>query len=88
MKRFLSILILLSLFACSNTVEHPRAKYVFFFIGDGMGLGQVALAEAYQAAQDGKIGNYPLNFSQFPVLGTATTYSASNIITCSSAAGT
>lgn len=86
MKHFISVLLLLLCLGCQE--KTPVAKYVFFFIGDGMGLGQVALAEAYQAAQDGKTGNYPLNFSQFPVLGTATTYSASNVITCSSAAGT
>lgn len=69
--------------------EQQTAKYVFYFIGDGMGLAQVALAEAYQAyEQTGAIGNIPLCFSKFPVLGLATTFSASNIITCSSAAGT
>ncbi|HPV88418.1 MAG TPA: alkaline phosphatase, partial [Bacteroidales bacterium] len=61
---------------------------MFYFIGDGMGLAQVALAEAYLAGSDGEIGSRTLNFTAFPVLGTVTTYSASNMVTCSSAAGT
>ena len=53
-----------------------------------MGFSHIALAEAYNAAKDGKIGSEPLCFTQFPVMGMATSYSASNMITCSSAAGT
>ena len=77
----------IALFGC---VEHnePKAKYVFYFIGDGMGLSHISLTEAYLAYQEGKIGNVPLNFTQFPVFGFASTYSASHIITESSAAGT
>ena len=54
----------------------------------GMGLAQVAAAEAYLSNSNGDLGFDALNFSRFPVLGTITTYSASNWITCSSAAGT
>jgi alkaline phosphatase len=87
MKRFLTLIALAVLFdGCVQ--QAPQAKYVFYFIGDGMGLAQVSLTEAWLADKDGRIGSEPLSFSQFPVLGTATTYSASNIITCSSAAGT
>lgn len=86
MKRLLGLLAIAVLIGCQ---EAPRqAKYVFLFIGDGMGLAQVAAAEAYLANNNGEIGSQALNFSQFPVLGTITTYSASNWITCSSAAGT
>lgn len=87
MKRFLTLIALAVLFA-GCVQQAPQAKYVFYFIGDGMGLAQVSLTEAWLADKDGRIGSEPLSFSQFPVLGTATTYSASNIITCSSAAGT
>lgn len=67
----------------------PRAKYVFFFIGDGMGFSHVALTEAYLATEHGNVpGSDPLCFTQFPVMGMATTYSYSNMITCSSAAAT
>lgn len=67
----------------------PKAKYVFFFIGDGMGFAHVALTEAYLATEHGNVpGSDPLCFTQFPVMGMATTYSYSNMITCSSAAAT
>lgn len=65
-----------------------KARYVFLFIGDGMGFSHIALTEAYKATKLHKIGSEPLWFTQFPVMGMATTYSHSNMITCSSAAGT
>jgi alkaline phosphatase len=63
-------------------------KYVFLFIGDGMGLAQVAATEAYLSAKEGVIGSKNLSFSSFPVIGLATTFSANKYVTCSSAAGT
>lgn len=85
----MSILLAL-LFVVSSccTTNQKQAKYVFYFIGDGMGFSHVALTEAYNAAKENKIGSEPLAFTQFPAMGMATTYSASNMITCSSAAGT
>jgi alkaline phosphatase len=63
-------------------------KYVFLFIGDGMGLAQVAATEAYLAAKEGTVGSRNLPFSNFPVIGLTTTFSANRYVTCSSAAGT
>ncbi|MBP5211007.1 MAG: alkaline phosphatase [Bacteroidales bacterium] len=83
----LSVLITVLVAGCCNKEKH--AKYVFLFIGDGMGFSHVSLTEAYKAFHEtGTFGSLPLTFTQFPVLGMATTYSASNAITCSSAAGT
>ena len=65
-----------------------QAKYVFFFIGDGMGANQVLAAEMYQAALQGQIGRVPLLMSQFPYSGQAATFSTSYGITDSAAAGT
>ncbi len=65
-----------------------QAKYVFYFIGDGMGQNQVLATEMYLAELEGRIGTKPLCFTQFPVTGQCTTFSASNGITDSSAAGT
>ncbi|MDR2937942.1 MAG: alkaline phosphatase [Prevotellaceae bacterium] len=84
MKKILLVLI----FALSATLGFAQAKYVFFFIGDGMGFGAVSLTEDYLAAKEGKHGSKNLTFSDFPVTGFATTYSANNLVTCSSAAGT
>ena len=85
MKRLTSFLILV-LFVIA--VQAQRAKYVFYFIGDGMGLNQVNATEMYLAEQEGRIGIKPLQFPSFPVAGMATTFSKSNSITDSSAAGT
>ena len=65
-----------------------QAKYVFYFIGDGMGPNQVLTAEMYQAAIEGSIGRKPLCMTQFPYSGQASTFSASDGITDSAAAGT
>ena len=89
MHRFNKIVtVLLVLLISTASFGARKAKYVFLFIGDGMGFSHVSLTEAYLAQQRGVIGNDPLAFTQLPVLGMATTYSASNPITCSSAAGT
>jgi alkaline phosphatase len=64
-------------------------KYVFLFIGDGMGFEHIAAAQAYLAAQSVvEAGNTSLSFTQFPVAGEVTTHSADSDITCSAAAGT
>ncbi len=83
---FLGVLMLFVAASCQT--REKKAKYVFYFIGDGMGFSHIALTEGYLAAKEGKIGSIPLRFTQFPVMGMATSYSASNYITCSSAAGT
>ena len=81
---FVTVVLLLTMVSCGQR----RAKYVFLFIGDGMGFANVSLAEAYLAQSRGEIGMGPLCFTSFPVLGEATTFSANRPITCSSAAGT
>lgn len=73
---------------CVCTAFGQQAKYVFFFIGDGMGINQVQGTELYLGEQAGKIGTTPLLFSQFPYISVATTYSATNGVTDSAAAGT
>jgi len=65
-----------------------QAKYIFYMIGDGMGLNHVNLAEVYQAHLQGQNGIVPLVFSQFPYSSFATTYSLSHGITDSAAGGT
>ncbi len=93
MKKILVVFALLAIIASSCAKKEKEAKYVFYFIGDGMGFSHIALTEAFKALPvipigDIKPGSEPLGFTQFPVMGMATNYSASNWITCSSAAGT
>lgn len=68
--------------------QAQQAKYVFYFIGDGMGLNQVNTTEMYLGEKQGRIGTEPLCFASFLVAGMATSYSATNSITDSSAGGT
>ena len=88
MKR--NFTLILSLFLAINIfAANDQAKYVFFFIGDGMGLNQVAMTEMFKAQKnDGKIGAETLCFTQFPYTGLARTYSTDNSITDSAAGGT
>lgn len=81
------VAVLLVIFLVS-TVWAQQAKYVFYFIGDGMGVNQVNGAEMYLAEQEGRIGVKPLLFTTFPAGTMATTFSATNSVTDSSAAGT
>ena len=84
MKR-VSFLLIFSVIALLSMAQ---AKYVFMFIGDGMGPNQVLTAEMYQAALEGKIGRVPLLMTQFPYSGQAATFSSSWGITDSAASGT
>ena len=89
MKKSLQFFTLaLLLFISVQSYAANKPKYIFLFIGDGMGISQVALTEAYLASLKGVRGSEPLIFSKFPSFGLCTTYSANYHITCSSAAGT
>lgn len=87
MKRF-SLLVWMLLVAVVLPTVAQQAKYVFYFIGDGMGVNQVNGTEAYRAELEGRIGIRPLLFTQFPFATMATTYSATNGVTDSAASGT
>lgn len=80
-------LIVATLFALSALAE-GQVKYVFYFIGDGMGVNQINVTETYLAALKGKIGYEPILMSNFPVVGLVNTYSATNGVTDSAAGGT
>jgi alkaline phosphatase len=84
-KKFIPTLLLLFAFSLYAT---GQAKYVFYFIGDGMGINQVNGTEMYLAEQQGRIGVEPLLFTGFPVASFATTFSANRGVTDSAAAGT
>lgn len=63
-----------------------EVKYVFYLIGDGMGMGHVNAAQYYNRIVRG--ADEPLLMMQFPVASQAWTYSASAPVTDSAAAGT
>lgn len=86
MRRLMYVLLFALLTSVMTYAQ--QAKYVFYFIGDGMGVNQVNGTEMYLAEQEGRIGIKPLLFTTFPVSGVVTTFSATNSVTDSSAAGT
>lgn len=66
-----------------------RPKYIFYFIGDGMGPSHVLATELYLGELQGVIGRpQRLVFTQFPESAFVTTFSASNGVTDSAASGT
>ena len=90
MKKHLFILVLLLASVGYTTAQGKTGstpKYVFFFIGDGMGMNQVNGTETYLAAREGRIGIKPLCFASFPNTAFATTFSSSHGITDSAAGG-
>ena len=64
-------------------------KYVFYFIGDGMGPSHVLGTEYYLGELEGVIGRpNKLCFTQFPKSAFVSTFSKSNGVTDSAASGT
>ena len=82
MKR-ITYLFLLALLVMGCSSE-PKVKYVFYFIGDGMGVNEVIGTNLYNQAN----GQENVNFTGFPVVNFITTVSANSLVTDSSAAGT
>ena len=85
-KRFFSTLSIL--LVALVALAEGKAKYVFYFIGDGMGVNQVNAAETYLGALEGRIGIKELCFPSFPYFGLINTQSATNGVTDSAAGGT
>lgn len=71
----------------SNSSLGQSPKYIFYFIGDGMGINHVEAALIYQS-KNNKDHTPTLVFEQFPFVGLVNTRSASHYITDSSAGGT
>ncbi len=91
MKYTIKVLFLafsLFIFTLNSTGQQagePEIKYIFLFIGDGMGLAHVNAAEAYlKETGEGE----RLSFTGFPETGFMSTYAANRFITGSAAAGT
>ena len=73
---------------CVSCSSQPEAKYVFYFIGDGMGLNQVIGTEMYNEAKGLSPEEANLSFTDFPVQGCMTSHSGTSYVTDSAAAGT
>lgn len=91
-KKFLTVLILFiftpGILFCKSVDKDaaPEIKYIFYFIGDGLGYSHVSLTEAYLANKEGRIGVVPLKMTGFPVHGMVNTFAKNRQITGSAAA--
>ena len=72
--------------AASLAAVGDTPKYIFYFIGDGMGIPEVTNAQLYN--KNVLKNEKPLVMTTFPVASMATTHSANSDVTDSAAAGT
>jgi alkaline phosphatase len=87
----ISIVLVLSLlsFSCKTLnnkenvgADKKKPKYIFLFIGDGMGINHASLAKYFYKEKGDDI-----SFTNFPYFGVCTTTSKNSVITDSGAAG-
>ncbi|SMC88283.1 alkaline phosphatase [Sporomusa malonica] len=73
-----------------NGYYGKKAKYVFYFIGDGMAMPQINSTEIFKGTLNSSEPMYKdkLNFTVFPYQGMQTTHATNSFITDSAAAGT
>ena len=87
MKRILSmvlavLMVAFAVPALAESAETTVPKYVFMFIGDGMGSPQISMAEYYKGTIENPDAELPtpaeLSFSEFETVGLMTTYDATS----------
>lgn len=86
MKHFKNILAAATLAIAAISAQAQTPKYIFYYIGDGMGMGPVMAAQTYNRVIRG--AEQPLLMMQFPTVAWCQTWSASSTTTDSAAAGT
>ncbi len=79
----LAALVILAIgLAAAETADTSKAKYVFFFIGDGMSSPQTTAAQYYLGTRGNPDADTPmaapLTFTQFPVSGQINTFDATS----------
>ncbi len=79
---------ILVIFTITRCESQPEAKYVFYIIGDGMGINQVRGTEIYNETKGMSHEEAQLSFTDFPVQGFMTSHSGTSYVTDSAAAGT
>lgn len=87
-KLFFYLAFLFFAFSSFAQQESPGSRYIFLFIGDGMGVAHFNAAQIYLADLSGEQGFADLSFTEFPFTGLATNYAEDRMITGSAASGT
>ncbi len=80
-------MVVIALVAFSSLAGAAAPKYVFYFIGDGLGAAQRQAAEYFLQEQTGN-PDAKLVMNQFPIAGINTTHSLDTLVTDSAAAAT
>jgi len=80
------VLLMLSAFVFKKRKVENSPKYIFYFIGDGMGLNHLTATQDYIKQKE--LNNNKLLFLDFPVKTKISTLSENNSVTCSAAAAT
>lgn len=88
MRKRIALFLTAAMVFLSAGAKEKAPKYVFYFIGDGMGINQVMATQYFLSDVEGTLGYSPLCFTSFPYGGMVITHSANNFVTDSSAAGT
>lgn len=83
MRRNLALLLV----ALAAVAVQAAPRYIFYFIGDGMGMGHAIATKNYLRTVTGNPEARPLMMT-FPAIGIASTVSASSPVTDSAASGT
>lgn len=84
-KRLIASLLLGAVLTLPASAQDTAPKYIFYFIGDGMGINEVLNAQLYKRHV---LGQGDLSMTRLPVASMATSHSASSDVTDSAAAGT
>lgn len=75
-----------------QTTSKEEVKYVFVFLGDGMGINQVASTRYWEAQEEGQSGEESIwkkdSFDSFPVTGFMSTHNIELGVTDSAASAT
>lgn len=78
-----------SVWADTTLHKGKPAKYVFLFVGDGLGIPHRQAPEAFLAAMEGKaFGDVKMTMNTFPAQGVTTTYANDRFIIGSAASAT
>ena len=83
LRKLVLLFFIFSLQVSASQQPTKAAKNVIFFIGDGMGLASITGGRIWANGSKGKLA-----MESFPVTGIAKTYSSSDYVTDSAAAGT
>lgn len=93
-KVFFIILLALGItfFLSAHVKTQEKPKYVFVFMGDGMGINQVASARYWEAKKKGQSASDSIwnasSFDSFPVIGAMSTHNMDLTVTDSAASAT